>query len=319
MRLRGATVGAALLNAEPSDFVDEWYHIGMQYLSPFRPTYHRVRPVADPGEVDPSPVRYYVESCGQFLRGHKAMSPFQKCARISMQVYRLETALRELPRVTPRVVSVIRFPGFEESVQWWPRRQAQRRARAAGDEPDVASGDEDAPMALEDAAAAAEPPEEEEDEGEEPEPLVHILGPLEMLLDRYEEPAPEVGPADPAVEAEAPEFEPAPGAAVAAAGLAAVAAVPPPPEPVGDLPDRAVAVRPRARGRGAPDALIQIPEGKIAFYLSNGDFTAYCARHEEDKCTLSRARRAGAAGTAREMAGRPIWAPHGLAKGLRCL
>ena len=234
------------------------------------------------------------------------MSPFQKCWRISMQVYRLETARRELSRVTPRVVPVIRLPGFEESVQWWPRRQAQRRARAAGDEPYVASGDEDAPIALEDAAAAAEPPEEEEDEGEEPEPLVHILGPLEMLLDRYEEPAPEVVPADPAVEAEAPELEPAPGAAVAAAGLAAVAGVPPPPEPVGDLPDRVVAFRPRARGRGAPDAVIQIPEGKIAFYVSNGDFTAYCARHEDERCTLSRARRAGAAGTAREMAGIPI-------------
>ena len=70
--------------------VERWYHLGLQYMSPFDPTFWEVDPVEDPGEVEPQPRRRYVQGTAIFLRIHRAMMPFAKSSRISGQWFRLE-------------------------------------------------------------------------------------------------------------------------------------------------------------------------------------------------------------------------------------
>lgn len=58
----GAGDGAA----EPDQGTHLWLHVGLMYLSPYRPTFMRVEPVADIAECDPNPRRIYVKALAHY-------------------------------------------------------------------------------------------------------------------------------------------------------------------------------------------------------------------------------------------------------------
>lgn len=59
--------------ADSTEMVDEWLHIGLMYLSPFRPTFLRVKETMVPDEVPATNGRVYVQAGLSLCRGRKSV------------------------------------------------------------------------------------------------------------------------------------------------------------------------------------------------------------------------------------------------------
>ena len=264
--------------AEDEGLVEAWWHIGHMVFSPTEPCFMEVRPCDDPGEVEPSSHRVYLESVGEFPLLYQGFDKFRKSHTISAKWYRIEEANRPIAKFLPQPVPALLLAGFAGGAQqWWPRRLAARRnADDAGDGAD--SGGEDKHDAGEVAEEFPEDPEEPEVEFDLPEP--EFLDLLVPLLDAYDD-APDFVCGDPTdVPSEEPPL-PAPPVDPPLPVPASAKACPPPPTP--DVP------RTRARKHDKGEVMFVLETGTIHYHRSNGNFEARCLKHEGERCTLTRA------------------------------
>ena len=109
--------------------MEHWLHVGHQNWSPHRPTFLRVQPVPDPGEVAPDHNRTYVASLNSCCDIHKVASAFVKCDSVVMRCYTLESSERPIARLTPACVPVLSETRLG-ALQVWPPPPRTRRASA---------------------------------------------------------------------------------------------------------------------------------------------------------------------------------------------
>ena len=140
-------------------------HVGMQYGSPFRPTFalmKREDPAAS--DEDVAPQHLLLRATGEFAVAFSIAEGMNQKDSWSVQLYEVEDSLRPVATMTPGLVSVIKIDVGEISL--WPRapgrRPPRRRpARAGGvgsSDSDDDAVDDDGDMAIEDIGADAEPP-----------------------------------------------------------------------------------------------------------------------------------------------------------------
>ncbi|MDA8584326.1 hypothetical protein N9L68_08815 [bacterium] len=73
----------AIEEVEGNDVV-LWLHVGLQYLSPFRPTIHHVLPADDLDETEPNQRIIYVRSQYRFPIKYVALDPLTHSTFITM-------------------------------------------------------------------------------------------------------------------------------------------------------------------------------------------------------------------------------------------
>ena len=283
-------------------YVDEWFHVGYVTFSPWMPTVMRVVPVADPGEAPPNDARTYVKSTQEFYTLHRAMQLVVAAETAEMKLYVVEHSGRAIDSCCPKVVPIVEHGG-SETERWtavWPtppRRRAARGGGGAAPAPPHEGGELD-----DEGGELGDEGDDEEGaaEGEAPHPpMGDVEAAAALLVALYDDEA--IAKVDVGARAEdtegAPPLPPPPGPPppVPAPPL------PPPPVAVANAPRGAaagVAARPagQARGRRAAKASVVLPNGVICYYESNGNFVAYCDKH--DRCILTRrAKAVGASGS----------------------
>ena len=121
-------------------------HIGLQYGSPFRPTFAILDP-CDPTDPldDPSPGYRLLRDTGTWVTATKAANMLHQSHTWHSQPYIVEDSLRPVSKMVPGVVSVQKMS--LASVQIWPREPSAPRRR-----PRTPSSDHGSARALEDGA-----------------------------------------------------------------------------------------------------------------------------------------------------------------------
>ena len=283
LRLQSAPrpgAGVEEILASESEPQDLWLHIGYHTFSPYASTYMEVEPTEPLGEAPPDERRVYVRTKLAFLTMHNAISRLSRCPQLLGRLYVVEDSGRVISRWAPHTVPIVTMAGPHDWVPVWggPRR---RRAPGAGaGEPD-AEGEDGAGEGFDEGEA---PPAAEA----APEVVADAIGlgvAADLLLDAYELAptslpggAAPMGPPPPAEELAAPPAPPTPDADE---GVGDPPPLPPPLAPPAAMPERL-----RGGRKNPPRASLVLPNGQISYYESNGNFVAYCSRH--DGCILTR-------------------------------
>ena len=273
--------------------IDVWLHIGLQYFSPYEPTFWRVQPVANPGETLDDPRRVYVSGTAEWLDLHRALWHFRESPTIASQWFHLEESSRPIPAFTPDPVPLIKFARYNEPVRFWPRKVAAKSgARGRGVGRGKGGGGRGAAGKPE--GANAESSEEEVHEAlmdVAPEAPLEFDGLLDPLLAAYDAGVGTDGSASGgvAVGTEAPTAGAPPPEVVAdMAGAMMGSDEPPlPPPPVG----------PRRRRVEGGEVKVPFCNGFLVFFHSNNNFEAQCMDHPHERCTFTKKSGAAAAGS----------------------
>ena len=287
LRLRGAprpSLGVEALLVAGQDFPDVWYHIGYQTFSPYAPTFMEVALVDDLHEAPPDERRCYVRATNTFYSMHKGIARVSHCEHLLARLYTIEDVDRAIPAMAPHTVPIISIgTSAAWSSAWGGPRQRRRAGLAAGED---SGGDEEG----HDAAGGDEVPLGADDELREGDVVVEAAAGADLLLDLYDlaPPPPVGGVGHPGEEGPAPSEETPPPADVP---LPAPSEPPPEvgpaiPPPPGLRHAARAPVRGVGGGRNPPRASVALANGSIAFYESNGNFVAYCAKHPG--CVLTR-------------------------------
>lgn len=257
-------------------FCDLWFHIGLQYMNPFEPSFMEVEPVPClPSEPDEG--RIYVKT--KFACCGSACSVFKRLVKypaIAAAFYRVEDADRRIgAEFASHTVPLVRLRGLSTLQVFYPRKQGVVVARARGGavdgHPALCDGevsDDEGPGSGEDGLGG---PVGGDDDFEPPMDL------LELLLEAYKDDA--APPEEDSVQVPPPMPPPAA----------------PEPEPEAGVPLVPVDSAPPERGRGprraVADVEVKLDGGRLCYYSSNGNFVLECFKH--DGCILTRrARRA---------------------------
>ena len=248
--------------------VDVWLHVGMHYLSPFRPTWHVVQPVEDVGEVPQNRKRIYIKTTLTFQKFYVGLDPIRHCDIVSVQFFRIEKACREIPTFRPHTVPVTIIAGFEEPMRWWPRRVAKRR-RKSEDE----AKDEEGEQEEDHAADGAQEPIEGNDVDDDLRPMDFSL--VDALMETYNMPLsmPQQSQVASDEIGEPPSGMPSSSRGPAGPILAA---------------QRREHERQQGVRAAGPYAFVRLESGTISFYQNKGYYEARCLFHAEEHCTLSR-------------------------------
>ena len=164
-KLQGIGVRKGKVGKVPGGLVERFYHLGLQYFSPYESTLMMVREVEDPGECAANEERVYLASTGEFFCFYVGLAPFADCAQISAQFFELEDCARAIPKFLPQPVPALRLTGCSDMQRFFPRRVAVRGRRAGGDPAPAAGGGEAAGapvLALEDGSVASDVSSEED-------------------------------------------------------------------------------------------------------------------------------------------------------------
>ena len=127
VKLTAAPLDYEAIVGDVDSVKDIWYHIGLQYQSPWETTFWEVRPVPDLGEVAPDPRRVYVSGTSNFASMHKGFVPFRDAGTISARWYRVEEGIRHLGTFNASPVPLLAHGVWGEARQFW-----RRRGRAVG-------------------------------------------------------------------------------------------------------------------------------------------------------------------------------------------
>ena len=281
-----------------------YWHIGLLYLSPFRPTFMKVNIVEGVNETEPTPERMYIESANEFATVHQALAHYADCSEIDAEFWVLEECSRPIPgpfRLRP--VPMVRMRDMEASVSVWPRRRRdggkkfEKKAGAAAEE---GGGEGRGEECDDDDGRGGDGDEGAGSESDDEEPLAEVGLAADMLLAMYEgralvamELPPPLPP--PLGEPPLPEARP-----VVVGGASSSSGAAPPPAPM-----RAAAADIQRGQTSKALAVVYFPGGStIAFYKS-GTFLASCKCKNHGRCTKTRQGR-GASGKGPTMSGRPL-------------
>ena len=110
--------------ADTEVVAQHWWHVSLQYLQPYRPTFQRV--TLQENLPDSHVV---VEQTGEFLTDLEACDSLSLDAAWSVQVFHLSESQRPLGTLQPK--QGILKSGGSEAVSIWPVPQARRRGRRA--------------------------------------------------------------------------------------------------------------------------------------------------------------------------------------------
>ena len=251
-----------------------YLHIGLMYLSPFRPTFAVMEALEDAAADDPVGLDHvFLKATGEFLRGHVVCSQMDFAEDWFLQLYLLESNARPIARMIPGTLGARKHD--IEAVRLWPRHGGGRPGDGGHD---GSSGDDDEGMEEEE--------EEEEEEGSEDGELDdELLELMDSVHDMEANAAGDLGDHD----SEPPPAEPpAPLEGAPPLGEPAVAAAAPP--PLDPSPQAGPAPAPGApRARGNATATLRVPGGLISYYSHDGRFTAVCENPDHgDACVVTR-------------------------------
>jgi hypothetical protein len=108
-----------------------WLHIGFLLQNPYRPVYHQLAEVANPGEALGNH-RQYLRPLWEILEDFRAMHLIAvRGVTWSVDWYQLESSELVVGRICPDLISVVRLKPGVEPTQFWPRHRA-KRVSAAG-------------------------------------------------------------------------------------------------------------------------------------------------------------------------------------------
>jgi hypothetical protein len=268
---------------------ERWWHIGLLYLSPLRPTYDTCTLVSrDPADdMRDHPERVLLASeRGEALTEYHAFDSLPLDVRWEVVFYTLEDNARPLGSFNPGQVAALRFKP-PNPISFWGKPPPDDPA----DEPE-----DDAPWGLDLEAggddADKEPPSDDVDDA-----LIEHEADLDILVadPEPEEGAmpPDSGAGEPAVthgvgsssggaagpSASPPPVPGLPADVVVEAAVLGEDAVPPPPGPIpGDA----------RRGRMAAALNIEVLGGSLQFYEHDHRFQAICSNELHGACVLTR-------------------------------
>lgn len=258
---------------------EAWWHIGMQYITPFRPTFMELRRVADLGEMPADMSRVYVASTGKFAVLHKVIEPLGNAAACVAEFWVLEDSRRQIPQFSLRAVPLLPLAALGDDIKFWPRPSRARARRAPGN----GGGEEDRMPAVEDGDGGDDDGDgAPEDEPDEPEEVNIEAGELERALEELM-----LLPPDIVQEPPASRRRTVTGGAAAPSAPEEDPPLPPPldlPEEAEALPSGADAaavvqrvIAARALRGAQEDALAKVSYhgGTVSFYRS-GNFEAKC-------------------------------------------
>jgi hypothetical protein len=286
-------------DAAPASLAAEhMWHIGMMYLSPYRPTFQSVEIVGTEGEVDGDPIRVRVKATAFFLTEMRALKQLDKDRTWRLGFYQMDDGPRPLGTFVPNVVSATRY---SITRQLWPklRRLVFRAPRGAGKpapepnhpEVDTAAGDGgNSDDEIDEAVVAVEG---DGDCGPTDDAMDELDALVERMFDEMAAADANADPNDQPVPEPAPDDGPAPAVAPP---LSDPLEDPPLPPPLLDPPDDsqppiddAPPQRPRlGRERALPEAMVYVTGGCIKWYRSKNVFEAHCDNPRHVGCVLSR-------------------------------
>ena len=81
--------------------------MALHYLSPFRSTWHYVRPTEDLNELPPDPRRLYIESLHEFYTYYTGLKPIQECDDITARFFKLEDTNFTIPAWRPQAMPIV--------------------------------------------------------------------------------------------------------------------------------------------------------------------------------------------------------------------
>ena len=135
-----------------------YYHVGLHYPSPWRPTWHRVGRVPEPDASDglgPGERRVDFDTFTELLTFDVGCKQLRLVIWISVQLFQLEEADLHITRFCASTVPAVVVSGLQELVRRWPRRVARRRAPNGRAPPSGGDdAEENAPTAGQPVAAA---------------------------------------------------------------------------------------------------------------------------------------------------------------------
>ena len=295
---------------------DVWWHVGLCYLSPFRPTSMRVVPVPDVGEAPPTEGRVYVDPTEEFATIWDMAAASAGCAFLACQFFEVEESQRGIGAFVPNAVPILKLRYHHAPYAVWPNRT---RKRGGGEGEPADAGGDDQGEGVEEDAGEHHAGGDDFLGGDEAEPglAAETKRVMDELLAKFDEPL-----------AEAPPLPPPPGppplpsrvpmvfGGAASSGLARDVCPPAPPPPAPEPAARGV-VEPVRGVQGKALAVCHMAGGKVSFY-AKGSFEAVCAQEGHGRCRLTRqghiARGATATTTGRPLGLIAAW----LAFGVHC-
>jgi hypothetical protein len=263
-----------------------YLHVGLQYGSPFRPTFSLLlddQPAAC--GLGEHPEYVLIDSTHEYMTAYRAMAMLNQSDSWTLQFYELENTMRPIAEMVPGRLGATRRN--TEPVTLWPRK---RRRVAVGpgapdndhhgnaDDDSAGEGEEQEEIASEAEGVA----DEDDDEG-----MIDALALLDEAAAVAEGPPNDADVADDGVagpivgDAFAADGDqgglPAAPAAVGGEGVA------------GPAPGQHAPAAPVPRGvRGRALVQVEAPGGTLAFYDKDGRFTAVCANAMHGKCVATR-------------------------------
>lgn len=268
---------------------DDWWHIGLNYLSPFKPTLMSVKPVEKDDETVPSADRVFIESTYQFANVFEMMQRYTTTPSLTASFYQLEESQRRIGAFLPQPVPILALrSGTQDAFQLWPKT---KKARAKANPPRGRRDDEDC-------EGDEEPQDEEPLEEEEVHADLGIAA--DMLLEAYEALVPIVPVPPPAPLPNPPLVQPPSSAAASSSNAPPV------------LNRQAVQANRGVIGKAL--ATVHLATGTISYY-ERGDFLAVCKVDGHGRCTKTRkgesATAVGPTATGRPLGFLAAWLAHG--------
>ena len=124
-----------------------YLHVGLQYGSPFRPTFSILKEKGGEGDTDRGDGYKLLEDCHLWMTAIRVANALKQSDVWMAQIYRLEDTIRPIPRMVPGVVSIRKAD--TAAVQIWP--PAARAPRGGwGDDDDDEDDGHDGRPAVED-------------------------------------------------------------------------------------------------------------------------------------------------------------------------
>ena len=272
-----------------------YFHVGLFYHSPFRPTFARMTYTGNEDENSGHGKDYVLLSAAnEYFTEHEAFARLCYSDNWSMALYELESTVRPIPSMVPGTVSCRRIAAPDAQI--WPPLRAERRGGDGVDGDDAMGG---APFIDDTDSEVEERPDADEDEDGDsdggdgaPREALGLVEEFCALLDEGVDIGHEMlGAMDGAIVEAGPSAHDAPAEASSSADAPAVvlpAGAPVPgPEPIVAAPPEPPLGR--ALGpRGRAPVEVQVEGGTMYFYRHDGRFTAVCTNPFHGQCILTR-------------------------------